>query len=121
MHQIATLTKEADDSRQTINTLEAELKVTTKSNEQLQRERANLITVAIKCQEGQLKLRAIYGKFKKDSELLALVYGDVDFSSMLPMSVKVGWPSLDFCSTMQPALPNVKCSTALDPSVRPKK
>ena len=66
-----------------IQKLEIALAKEVAEKEQLALERANLIEIAIKCQESQLKLRSIYGKFKKDSELLSLVYSDISYVSLL--------------------------------------
>jgi hypothetical protein len=46
----------------------------TAAKDQLQRERANLIDKAMLCQVVQHKLRNIYSKFKKVSDLVQLVY-----------------------------------------------
>ncbi len=58
--------------------------------EVLERERGNLIEKAIRCQETILKLRLIYSKFKKDDELVRLIYGDLSFATMLKMANKAG-------------------------------
>ena len=88
--QIDEATAEINKLRERIAALESSLSKEVAEKEQLQRERANLIEIAIKCQESQLKLRSIYGKFKKDSELLALVYSDISYENMVRVSSKVG-------------------------------
>lgn len=75
-----------------VNTRLAELKESSvaKHAELTAQCEATAAELAIKCQESQLKLRSIYGKFKKDSELLALVYSDISYENMVRVSSKVG-------------------------------
>ena len=77
--QLDEATSEINKLRERIAELEVALAKEVREKEQLVLERANLIEIAIKCQESQLKLRSIYGKFKKDSELLSLVYSDISY------------------------------------------
>ena len=49
----------------------------------LETERAQLIEVAIKCQEAQMKLRNVYEKFSKETDLVRLLFGDLTYPTAL--------------------------------------
>jgi myosin-6 len=83
-------TAELTEVREKIQTMEVTLAKALEAKETFMRERANLIQIAITCQESQLKLRSIYGKIKKDSELLTLVYSDISYENMVRVGSKVG-------------------------------
>eukprot|EP00035_Acanthoeca_spectabilis_P040063 m.67090 g.67090 ORF g.67090 m.67090 type:complete len:1274 (+) comp9847_c0_seq3:175-3996(+) len=68
----------------------ADLNQVTATRDQLQRERTNLIDKAMLCQVVQHKLRNIYSKFKKVSDLVQLVYGDVAYSVVVAHNTKAG-------------------------------
>jgi len=51
--------------------------------EHLEREKVNLIDIAVKCQEAQFKLRNVYEKFPKELDLVRLLFGDTSFNTAL--------------------------------------
>ena len=70
--------------------LQTDLNSEVAEKETLQRERTNLIDVAVRCQEFQQKLRNIYTKLKKDSDLISLIYGDQSYETMIRHNTKAG-------------------------------
>eukprot|EP00039_Didymoeca_costata_P004049 m.71095 g.71095 ORF g.71095 m.71095 type:complete len:1393 (+) comp12208_c0_seq1:11-4189(+) len=88
--KVKTLSNELREEKNTNSSLTAKLAEVEENVNVLQKEKANLIDVAIKCQESQLKLRSIYGKFKKEAELLSLVYDDISYENLMRSAIKVG-------------------------------
>lgn len=60
-----------------------------KKKEQLDVERFNLISVAVKCQEAQLKLRTIFGKLKEE-DVIKMLYGDDSCATLNRNASRVG-------------------------------
>jgi len=51
--------------------------------EGLEREKTNLIEIAIKCQEAQFKLRHVYEKFPNETDLVKVLFGDSSFNTSM--------------------------------------
>ncbi|KJE91980.1 MYO6 protein, variant [Capsaspora owczarzaki ATCC 30864] len=57
----------------------------------MDKERNQLIDIAIKCQQSQMKLRNIYSKFNnKEFDLAKIIYGDISFNTATRGASKIG-------------------------------
>jgi len=66
-----------------VNSLSKSIDEKTARVEHLEREKVNLIDIAVKCQEAQFKLRHVYEKFPKEIDLVRLLFGDTSFNTAL--------------------------------------
>jgi len=66
-----------------VNSLSKQIDEKNARLEHLDREKVNLIEIAVKCQEAQFKLRHVYEKFPKEMDLVRLLLGDTSFNTAL--------------------------------------